>query len=64
MPRMNREKRLLSAGRFNALTRKQQLRDAQSQNTIKIADEVAKRLEPFIKAEIARQLAEAQAEKE
>jgi hypothetical protein len=35
-----------------------QLRDAQSQNNAKLADEVAKRLEPFIRAEIARQLAE------
>jgi hypothetical protein len=55
---MNREKRLLAAGRVNALTRKQQLRDAQLQNNSALADEVAKRLEPFIKAEIARQLAE------
>jgi len=60
---MNREKRLLSAGRFNALTRKQQLREAQSRNNSALADEVAKRLEPFIKAEIARQLAEQESEK-
>jgi hypothetical protein len=55
---MNREKRLLSSGRFNALTRKQQLRDAQARNNATLADEVAKRLEPFIRAEIARQLDE------
>lgn len=61
---MNRDKRLLSAGRFNALTRKMQLREAQSRNNSALADEVAKRLEPFIKAEIARQLADAQAERE
>lgn len=61
---MNREKRLLSAGRFNALTRQQQLREAQSQNNSKLADEVAKRLEPFIKAEIERQLSAWGAEKE
>ena len=56
---MNRESRLLSAGRFNALTRKQQLRDAQSQNNSALADKITAQLLPLIKAEIARQLEEA-----
>jgi len=55
---MNRQNKLVTRSRSNALTRKMQLRDAQSQNNAKLADEVAKRLEPFIRAEIARQLAE------
>lgn len=60
----NRQARLLSAGRLNALTRKQQLREAQAQNNVALADKVAKLLEPFIKAEIARQLAAAQDDRE
>jgi len=53
---MNRQNKLVTRGRFNALTRKMQLRNAQYQNNAKLADEVAKRLEPFIKDQIARQV--------
>ena len=56
---MNRQSKLNERRRFTVQTRKQQLQDLQSERFTGIAQEVATKLEPFIKAEITRQLDEA-----
>jgi len=56
---MNRQNRLLSAGRLNALTRKQELESLRRRKDTELAEQVSARLEPFIVAEIERQLTKA-----
>ena len=53
---MNREKRLVSRGRIEAFTRKQELAELKRRKDLQLADEIAKRIEPLIEAEVAKQL--------
>lgn len=56
---MNRQNRLTTSRRQLIFTRKQQLADLAGRKNNELADQIARQLEPFIKAEIARQLEDA-----
>lgn len=59
-----RSNKQTTAARYSVLTRARQLKNLQARKDDALAADIAKLLEPFIKDEIARQLADAQSEKE